>query len=98
MKREERKRSQIVAIANVSGRDETLHRLIKDVLNEHGIWSTREGSVFYAIMVETEHAQEAMAILTELFKQEASFCAPKGPQQISPGQRPGWRNEKRHQP
>jgi len=55
--------SEFVAIANVSGSDQPLHRLIKDVLNENAIWSTREGSVYYAIMVKREQAREAIAVL-----------------------------------
>ena len=58
----ENKRS-IISIGGMDGSDMALHELVRDVLREHGIWSSREGSVLYAILVYQEDAEKATQIL-----------------------------------
>ena len=54
---------KIIPIAGMDGSDRILQELVKDVLKEHGIWSSREGSVLYDILVYQEDAEKATQIL-----------------------------------
>ena len=53
----------IVAIAGMSGLDKDLHRLVATVLTENGIWSSREGSITYDILVYRKDASVALEAL-----------------------------------
>jgi hypothetical protein len=54
---------RIVAIAGMSGIDTELHALVKEVLSERGIWSSREGSVHYDVLIYEKDATMAMDLL-----------------------------------
>lgn len=54
---------KITAIAGMGGLDTDLHRLVASVLSEHGIWSSREGSVMYDVLVYEKDASAALEIL-----------------------------------